>query len=78
MIKDLGITNSEYNTSLALYFIAYVLFEVPANVSYFRTWVVFLPSCACALTSLSDRSRAHSAYPMDNNTLSTLEQLKTL
>lgn len=72
MIKDLGITNSEYNTSLALYFIAYVLFEVPANVSYFRTWAVFLPS------SLSDRSRAHSAYPMDNNTLSTLEQLKTL
>lgn len=32
--KDLHVTNSEYNTSLALYFIAYVLFEVPANVSY--------------------------------------------
>ncbi|KAF5360501.1 hypothetical protein D9756_005021 [Leucocoprinus leucothites] len=32
LAADLGVTNSEYNTSLALYFVAYVLFEVPANI----------------------------------------------
>ncbi|KAF9463034.1 major facilitator superfamily domain-containing protein [Collybia nuda] len=33
LAKDLEITVSEYNTSLALYFVAYVIFEIPANVS---------------------------------------------
>jgi hypothetical protein len=31
--QDLHVSPSEYNTALALYFIAYVVFEVPANVS---------------------------------------------
>jgi hypothetical protein len=32
-LKDLKLSAPAYNTSLALYFIAYVIFEVPANVS---------------------------------------------
>ena len=32
-LQDLHVSPSEYNTALALYFIAYVIFEVPANVS---------------------------------------------
>ncbi|KNZ73050.1 hypothetical protein J132_01435, partial [Termitomyces sp. J132] len=30
--QELEISGSEYNTALALYFVAYVLFEIPANV----------------------------------------------
>ncbi|KAI0071230.1 MFS general substrate transporter [Panus rudis PR-1116 ss-1] len=32
LASDLGVSPSEYNTSLALYFIAYVIFELPANI----------------------------------------------
>ncbi|KAF9483531.1 MFS general substrate transporter [Pholiota conissans] len=32
LTTDLHVSPSEYNTSLALYFIAYVVFEVPANI----------------------------------------------
>lgn len=31
--QDLHISPPQYNTALALYFVAYVVFEVPANVS---------------------------------------------
>lgn len=30
--QDIGVSNAAYNTALALYFLAYVTFEVPANV----------------------------------------------
>jgi hypothetical protein len=33
---DLHVSPPAYNTALALYFIAYVTFEVPANVSRTR------------------------------------------
>lgn len=32
--QDLHISPSEYNVALALYFVAYVSFEVPANVNF--------------------------------------------
>ncbi|KAG2001822.1 high-affinity nicotinic acid transporter [Coprinopsis cinerea AmutBmut pab1-1] len=32
LVEDLKISPPEYNTALALYFVAYVIFEVPANV----------------------------------------------
>ncbi|CAA7261574.1 unnamed protein product [Cyclocybe aegerita] len=32
LTEDLGVSPPEYNTALALYFVAYVIFEVPANV----------------------------------------------
>ncbi|KAJ3575344.1 hypothetical protein NP233_g1151 [Leucocoprinus birnbaumii] len=50
MKTDLGVTNSEYNTSLALYFIAYVIFEVPANVSSLVWLVSFVLDAARGLT----------------------------
>jgi hypothetical protein len=31
--KDLHVSPPAYNTALALYFVAYVIFEVPSNVS---------------------------------------------
>ena len=33
LFKDLRVSPPAYNTALALYFVAYVIFEVPANVS---------------------------------------------
>lgn len=33
LTTDLGVVGSNYNTALALYFVGYVLFEVPSNVS---------------------------------------------
>jgi hypothetical protein len=33
LFKHLHVSPPAYNTALALYFVAYVLFEVPANVS---------------------------------------------
>ncbi|KAG2010179.1 high-affinity nicotinic acid transporter [Coprinopsis cinerea AmutBmut pab1-1] len=32
LVEDLKISPPEYNTALALYFVAYVIFEVPANI----------------------------------------------
>ncbi|KAF8195576.1 major facilitator superfamily domain-containing protein [Pholiota molesta] len=32
LVTDLRVSPPEYNTSLALYFIAYVIFEIPANI----------------------------------------------
>ncbi|KJA21187.1 hypothetical protein HYPSUDRAFT_42307 [Hypholoma sublateritium FD-334 SS-4] len=32
LTTDLNVSASEYNTALALYFVAYVIFEVPANI----------------------------------------------
>ncbi|KAJ3507524.1 hypothetical protein NLJ89_g6257 [Agrocybe chaxingu] len=32
LTEDLGVSPPEYNTALALYFVAYVIFEVPANI----------------------------------------------
>ncbi|KAJ7459877.1 major facilitator superfamily domain-containing protein [Mycena latifolia] len=34
LVKDLHVSAPQYNTALALYFVAYVLFEVPANVTF--------------------------------------------
>jgi hypothetical protein len=34
--QDLHVSPPQYNTALALYFVAYVAFEVPANVSPFN------------------------------------------
>ncbi|EAU85992.2 hypothetical protein CC1G_03015 [Coprinopsis cinerea okayama7 len=34
LVEDLKISPPEYNTALALYFVAYVIFEVPANIVY--------------------------------------------
>lgn len=36
MLKDIGLGSKPeaYNTSLALYFLGYVLFEIPANIVY--------------------------------------------
>lgn len=31
-IQDLGVSGAAYNTSLALYFLGYLLFEIPSNV----------------------------------------------
>ncbi|KAF9452888.1 MFS general substrate transporter [Macrolepiota fuliginosa MF-IS2] len=36
LTTDLHVSPSEYNTALALYFVAYVVFEVPANISLKR------------------------------------------
>ena len=33
LFKDLHVSPPAYNTALALYFVAYVIFEVPSNVS---------------------------------------------
>ena len=33
MSKDLKISGPSYNTSLAIFFVGYVIFEVPSNVS---------------------------------------------
>ncbi len=35
-LKDIHLSPSAYNTALALYFIAYVIFEVPSNVSQYK------------------------------------------
>lgn len=39
ILKDLHVSPPAYNTALALYFVAYVIFEVPANVSTVLTQV---------------------------------------
>ncbi|KAI0034640.1 major facilitator superfamily domain-containing protein [Vararia minispora EC-137] len=43
LTQDIGVSNPAYNTSLALYFIAYVTFEVPANIVY-ASLLVWLPT----------------------------------
>ncbi|KAA1477535.1 MFS general substrate transporter [Dentipellis sp. KUC8613] len=46
LTKDIHVSPPAYNTSLALYFIAYVTFEIPANARLFRfdpqVWLPFL------------------------------------
>ncbi|KAG5353153.1 hypothetical protein C0989_009797 [Termitomyces sp. Mn162] len=37
--QELEISGSEYNTALALYFVAYVLFEIPANRFNPQIWL---------------------------------------
>lgn len=43
--KDLRISGPAYNTSLAIYFVGYVIFEVPSNVSS----TTFITSCKLQL-----------------------------
>jgi len=44
MLKDIGLGSKPeaYNTSLALYFLGYVLFEIPANIVYVFSPVAFI------------------------------------
>ncbi|KDQ62291.1 hypothetical protein JAAARDRAFT_454866 [Jaapia argillacea MUCL 33604] len=46
LITDLHVTGAEYNTALAIYFVAYVIFEIPANIVLKRFnpqfWLPFL------------------------------------
>ncbi|TFK40781.1 major facilitator superfamily domain-containing protein [Crucibulum laeve] len=49
LATDLHVTPSEYNTALALYFVAYVIFEVPANIILKRfDPQIWLPSLTLA------------------------------
>lgn len=40
--KDLHVSGPAYNTSLAIYFVGYVIFEVPSNVSLIHSIVYTL------------------------------------
>ena len=31
--KDLGLVNYDYNAVLSIFFVAYIIFEIPSNVS---------------------------------------------
>lgn len=49
LTKDLGMTGNEYLTGLTLYFIGYVLFELPCNIILKRTTPKFwLPTLTVA------------------------------
>jgi MFS family permease len=32
LVKDLGLKNVEYNTALTIFFVPYIVFEIPSNV----------------------------------------------
>lgn len=32
--KDLGLVNYDYNAVLSIFFVAYIIFEIPSNVNY--------------------------------------------
>lgn len=40
--QDLKLTGNRYNVALVIFFVPYILFEVPSNVSYTRVPVISL------------------------------------
>ncbi|PPQ85045.1 hypothetical protein CVT24_010230 [Panaeolus cyanescens] len=55
LTTDLNVSSHEYNSALALYFVAYVIFEVPANVYHVIPILPALPA-SYELTALSFHS----------------------
>ena len=40
--QDLKLTGNRYNVALVIFFVPYILFEVPSNVGYTRVRVISL------------------------------------
>lgn len=57
LVTDLDISASAYNTALAIYFVGYVIFEVPSNVGISISLMLNILHRNCAL-SRADHTQA--------------------
>ena len=72
IFKDLGIVGSNYNVALALYFISYVTFEVPSNVSRHYTCLfvhIIYPDLTLPPSQIMFVNSKYTCYALLNNFL---------